>query len=152
MNMTKQMKKLCLNPMMQAAIALPIEVRNVLAAARSEGMLQYLVATSDPDIARWDTLPAVGGHNLAMQQVYRIHPDTPVERSYVEREVRQPQQGARQLWLDSPTMPITHMCLTVVIGMPEFAGIIYEKDGKETLRPHLSLDFGTPKRVRFYTE
>lgn len=149
-NMTKEMKAKCLNTKMQAFCALDKDVQDVLASARKAGDAEWLLTINNAPV--WGKIwgnahidePSPSG-------IYRIRPDYREERAFYEEVVQPPAHGSKHYWLNRRYTTST-VLLVHVAGLTDFGGVVYEKDGQETLRPHLSLDFGTPKRVRFYED
>jgi hypothetical protein len=94
----------------------------------------------------WDEM--AHDSNIFCNMVYRLHPDVkpePEVRKFKELPVIIMSMGDRVYYsLDSVTL------LTAIVGCREFAGIVYEKDGKQTLRTFMNPDFGTPVRVRLF--
>lgn len=134
--MTKSMLEKCLNKECVAFGKLPTEIK--VAISDNFGHVEKLVAWPE----RWEHVRG-WNHN----EVMRLSPDTPTELEYEERIVElfdekflgvNPIDDTRQCWL-----------LCVCVCHKRFIGIIYAKDGVETLRTSVDAAFGTPVRVRF---
>lgn len=135
--MTKEMYQKCLNEKMEIFGKLPKDVQEAMQSCERLQLLN--------DSMVW------GGVYLdplwCLSSVYRIDPSTPYEQEFYE-------VGITTVGVNFPCLgiivnPFGTCVLSNVTSSPNFLGIIYEKDGKETLRTSVDLAFGTPKRVRF---
>lgn len=132
MAITKEVLKRCQNEFKQAFCALPEDVR----AAMKDNLEN--VEWFD-GLKRWRK-----GYSFSENLIYRLSPDTPTEPEWYENPVTE------NLGFNQTTM-IGYGCINIVdaTGNRNFLGIIYRKDGIETLRTSIDAAFGTPVRVRF---
>lgn len=127
-----------LNPNRVLFTVLPARIRAIIQAADCVQEQWFSGA--------WVTVEK--GTRLSDTGIYRIHPDTP-KGDYMEFPVvtisdayrcRTPFHNG-----SSMTRLTSALCYTGCLG------IVFEKDGKETLRTSFDLSFGTPKTIRFKT-
>lgn len=135
---TKEMLAKCQNDLGQAWRFLPEDVK--AAIAQHGGHVMVLASSGG-----W--VPGAKSQNDVFYNnaVYKLSPDTPVEpeRNWAEAEVR---LMGLFLAIELGSMEVR---LSMAPSVYKFLGIVYEKDGKETLRTSVDAAFGTPKRVRF---
>ena len=138
---TKEMLAKCQNELGQAYQFLPDDVKS---AIRANGpYVEYFDCAG-----HWSPCPKSVNceeRHLNSNGAYRLLVNTPVE----------PEQN----WTDEEVYPdglvwvvgrgSTEVLLSLAQSLRNFLGIVYEKDGKETLRTSVDAAFGIPKRVRF---
>lgn len=81
------------------------------------------------------------------ERVFRLSPDTPTEPEvdWVEVPVKPNWFGAYEVQING----LNIQCLLgYATSLVKILGIVYEKDGVETLRTSVDAAFGVPKRVR----
>lgn len=134
---TKEMLAKCQNELGQAWSFLSEDVRTAISANGQHVMLLKSEG--------WVRCPKSPGEVFFLSVIYRLSPDTPVEpeQNWVEAEVR-----LMGLFL-AVELGSIEVRLSMTPSVYKFLGIVYEKDGKETLRTSVDAAFGTPKRVRF---
>ena len=134
---TKEMLAKCQNELGQAWAFLPEEVRK---AIRENS--RYVMFLKNGD---WEKFSKFPNEAFFADVVYKLSPDTPVEpeQNWVEVDVYFSRCYASVLHQGSG------ICIAFAPCCPKFLGIVYEKDGKETLRTSVDAAFGLPKRVRF---
>lgn len=139
MAITKDMLARCQNELKQAFCALPEDVQKAI----RENFKHAQCLQSATGGNKW---AFYGSPILNHQDAYtwRLSPDTPTEPEWEERDVTE-KNGSR--FVISTRGTSYH--ITVVLGDVDFIGIIYLKDGVETLRTSVDAAFGTPVRVRF---
>ena len=136
MAITKAMLARCQNELKQAFCALPEDVQNA--------MRYYLVCDVLTDKNTWLTCrnPSWSG-----SLVYRLSPDTPTEPEWEEKGVVNRKDGMRGIIDGSFNGGMLY--ITSCVSRADFLGIVYLKDGIETLRTSVDAEFGVPVRVRF---
>lgn len=133
---TKEMLAKCQNELGQAYQFLPDDVKMAL-ATNTEHVERFNGAMWLPY-----RVPPISFHKA---EVYRLSGDTPVapEQNWVDEDVYK--DGL--FWVvGRGSMEVR---LSIAQSFYHFLGIVYEKDGKETLHTSVDSSFGTPKRVRF---
>ncbi len=136
---TKEMLKRCQNKQKQAFCALPEDVKQALTTNKSH--VWFL-----SDSGTW--MDCENSPNYSGNGVYRLSPDTPTEPEWEEKQVNVSSPfGIRQV--DIECVPFT---ISNAVCHANFIGIIYLKDGIETLRTSVDAAFGVPVRVRFAKE
>lgn len=138
---TKEMLAKCQNELGQAYQFLSDDVKS---AIRANGpYVEYFDCAG-----HWSPCPKSVNceeRHLNSNGAYRLSVNTPVEpeQNWVEEPV----------YMSSVYLAVRHqgsgVCVALAPCCPNFLGIVYEKDGKETLRTSVDAAFGTPKRVRF---
>ena len=145
MAITKAMLARCQNELKQAFCALPEDVQKAIVDNHNHAeALQHRYG--------FFHRPA-GGFGVSYIQdksasVFRLSPDTPTDPEWEERVIVQSLDGFLQV--RGLTNCLGHgISFSTSQSHPHFLGIIYLKDGIETLRTSVDAAFGTPVRVRF---
>ena len=132
--MTKEMHEKCLNKDMAIYGKLPKDVKAEINRSRNVNIL-------DMD-GNWEFLETP---MWCFSSVYRIDPSTPYDPVFEEKDVIFTPNGVYGVDFGRRFAGT----ISAALCHPNCLGIIYEKDGEETLRTSVDLAFGTPKRVRF---
>ena len=134
---TKEMLAKCQNELGQAWAFLPDDVKKAIV---TNGKHVMFLKNGD-----WEKCPKFPGEVFFTDAIYKLSPDTPVEveQNWVEEEVY---RDGLFLVVGKGSVEVR---LSIAQSLCQFLGIVYEKDGKETLRTSVDAAFGTPKRVRF---
>jgi len=133
---SKDMLKRCQNEKMQAFCAFDKDVQNAI--LENDKHVECL----DHD-GQWYQRSFTSNYGL----VWRLSPDTPTEPEYEERDV----VTNRFCEVDCSFVESRSdfRALSWAVCAHNFIGIIYLKDGTETLRTSVDAVFGVPVRVRF---
>ena len=140
MSITKEMLAKCQNEQLQAWAALPMPVR----AAISNNREHTLFLTDD---GQWASIRTKHFDGFLCSGIYRLDPKMPIEQEFEEYQVVIGPDGVYAT--QDPTAKGTLWRLYGAVVAARFLGIIYQKDGVETLRTSIDAAFGTPVRVRF---
>jgi hypothetical protein len=134
---TKEMLAKCQNELGQAWTFLPDDVKKAIITNAKHVMFLKN--------GEWEKCSKFLGEVFFPDAIYKLSPETPVEpeQNWVEEEVR---LMGLFLAIELGSMEVR---LSMAPSVYKFLGIVYEKDGKETLRTSVDAAFGTPKRVRF---
>ena len=147
MAITKAMLARCQNEKMQAFCALDKDVQDEIVKPEYDGFRQRLRPASR-GVADWYDGAIVSADVLRdFECVFRLSPDTPTEPEVDLEEFVVCSSDTYYAVNEAIGGFHTPFLLTVTCHV-RFLGIVYLKDGVETLRPHLSVEFGTPLRVR----
>lgn len=138
MAITKAMLARCQNELKQAFCALGEDVQ--------KAMRDYLVCDVLSDKNTWESCLNPGWHGST---VYRLSPDTPTEQEWEELAVTSSQFGILAVSYKCMKYKDLTLYVSSCPSCPNFLGIIYLKNGIETLRTSVDAAFGTPVRVRF---
>lgn len=138
--LTKSELDKCLNTSMHAWSALPMDVKDLMVRVQS---IPYVQQYTESGV--WVNRVLDKFNRCA---VYRLDPNTPTipECDWVEYPVTISEDGFYQSTAPGYKSPWTLCNCTCHIC---FLGIIYLKDGVETLRSSLDAQFGTPVRLRY---
>ena len=132
--MTKEMHEKCLNKDMVIFGKLPKDVQDAITSSCDVNILNM--------DGKWEVLGVPMGF---FNSVYRIDPSTPYDPVFEEKDVIFTPNGVYGVDFGRRFAGT----ISAALCHPNCLGIIYEKDGEETLRTSVDLAFGTPKRVRF---
>lgn len=137
MAITKAMLARCQNELKQAFCALPEDVQKAIAS--NSLYLQRLFGDG-----KW--LGHVCSWELISNEIFRLSPDTPTEPEWEDAPVVWDSWNRATVNRTSSKFVFT---VNECVMIRDFIGIIYLKDGIETLRTSVDAAFGTPVRVRF---
>lgn len=142
--MTKATMLLGANPLCQPLCILGPDVKKAIQQGHEENSLEFLDVKGVWQSRSKATIPLVLGG------IYRICQDCVVEREYKEEKVFTIDNGMI-LQVFMPKAP--ESCpLHEVLSHKNFAGVVYQEGKKEYFSTCLDNHYGTPIRVRFYTE
>lgn len=146
---SKMMLAQCQNVLGQAFEFLPEDVQRTM-IAHKEHVLVF--APCKDGRAQW--LPArlanIDNPSYWQDRVLRLSPDTPTlpeSSDWFDTPVNISELGFYEACVPCCEGPHD---MFIYAGHSRFLGIVYERDGVETLRTSVDAAFGVPKRVRFH--